>query len=107
METTGLLDMAISFSKLKNPALAPTDQLMFGKFKGCRVCDIVEDQFPYLMWLDANKMVSFTTESKKLMATTADLAKAKRHYEEEEKPYEDGYSESPGVHEINFDDVPF
>lgn len=99
--------MAISFSKLKNPALAPTDQLMFGKFKGCRVCDIVEDQFPYLMWLDANKMVSFTTESKRLLVTAADLAKAKRHYEEEEKPYEDGYSESPGVHEINFDDVPF
>ena len=99
--------MAISFSKLKNPALAQTDQLMFGKFKGCRVCDIVEDQFPYLMWLDANKMVSFTIESKRLLVTAADLAKAKRRYAGEVKPYEYGYSESPGVHEINFDDVPF
>lgn len=41
------------------------------------------------------------------MVAAADLATATRHYAEEVRPYEDGYSDYHSVPELNFDDVPF
>lgn len=79
--------MAKAFAQLKNPALAPTDQLQVGKFKGCRVCDIAPDQYEYLIWMEQNKIITLTKESIALVQKYAGFAEEVRHYEEEVAPY--------------------
>lgn len=79
--------MAKAFAQLKNPALAPTDQIPLGKLKGCRVCDVVSTEYDYLIWLDRNKYVTYTEDSIKLIKKHAGYAEAVRHYEEEVAPY--------------------
>lgn len=72
------------------------DTLMMGKFKGCRVCDILADEYEYLLWLDSNKMVKFSQE----VLTKIQAAITERdmdiYYSNEVAPYLD-----------DFDDLPF
>ena len=51
--------MSKSFSNLKDPRLALTDQITFGKLKGCRVCDVIEDHYEYLIWCEKQGYVKF------------------------------------------------
>lgn len=53
--------MSKPFKKVSSE-IGLNDTLMMGKFKGCRVCDIIEDDYEYLLWLDSNKMVKFSQE---------------------------------------------
>lgn len=51
--------MAKSFSKLKDPKLGLEDKLTFGKFKDCRICDIIQDHYEYLIWAEKEGYVKF------------------------------------------------
>jgi len=51
--------MAINFNKIKDPKLGLSDKLTFGKFKDCRICDILEDNYEYLIWAEKNGYVKF------------------------------------------------
>lgn len=44
--------MAITFKNIKDPKLGLTDVITFGKLKGCRVCDVIEDYHEYLIWAE-------------------------------------------------------
>jgi len=47
--------MAIKFNNIRDPKLIEmTTKLTFGKFNGCRVCDILQDSYDYIFWLDKN-----------------------------------------------------
>jgi hypothetical protein len=50
--------MAIAFSTIKDPRINLTDKLTFGKYTNCRVCDILEDNYEYVLWLHS-KMNNF------------------------------------------------
>jgi hypothetical protein len=44
--------MAKTFGSLKSNKLDMMDKLTIGKFAGCRICDIIADDFEYLIWLN-------------------------------------------------------
>jgi hypothetical protein len=50
--------MAKSFSSLKT-TIGLYDFLTFGKFKGCRVDSLIEEDYDYLQYLKHNKIVVF------------------------------------------------
>ena len=51
--------MAINFTKLKDPKLGMLDKFTFGKLKDCRVCDVIEDHYEYLIWAEKQGYVKF------------------------------------------------
>ena len=85
----GCLIMAITFKQLKSPLLAPIDQIPIGKFKGCRVCDVIEDNYEYLMWAEKQGFMKYSQEVVELIQEVAHFAKQKIHYTEEVEPYLD------------------
>jgi len=101
--------MAISFNKLKSPLLAPTDLIPLGKYKGCRVCDVIEDGYEYLIWAEKQGFLKYSAETVEIIKEAGHFMKEKRHYEEEEAPYEDGYGEVQKDLLDTFaeDDIPF
>lgn len=88
--------MAKAFAQLKISKLAPTDKLTFGKYAGCRVCDVWDD-YEYFLWLDKSNPCLFSQKCKDNFKAAEKMFLAERHYREEVDPY------------INqsFDDVPF
>lgn len=63
--------MAISFTKLKDPKLSLTDKITFGKLKDCRVCDVIEDHYEYLIWCEKQGFVKFQQSVIEVIAETA------------------------------------
>ncbi len=51
--------MALNFRNLKDPKLGLLDQITFGKLKGCRVCDVIEDHYEYLIWAEKQGYCKF------------------------------------------------
>ncbi len=51
--------MAKTFSNLKNPKCGMHDIISFGKLKGCRVCDVIEDHYDYLIWAEKQGYIKF------------------------------------------------
>lgn len=74
--------MAKSFSTLKDPKLGLLDKITFGKLKDCRVCDVVEDHYEYLIWAEKQGYVKFQQE-------VTDLILEQAHFEKWEAPVED------------------
>ena len=67
--------MAISFNKLKDPKLGLLDKITFGKLKDCRVCDVVQDHYEYLIWCEKQGFVKFSKEVEILICETASFEK--------------------------------
>ena len=89
--------MAISFNKLKDPKLGLLDKLTFGKLKDCRVCDVIQDHYEYLIWCEKQGFAKYTQE-----VTDSILEQA--NFEKWEAPVEDNPHHDP--HHISnwFDD---
>lgn len=51
--------MALNWKNIKDPKLGMLDQIMFGKLKGCRVCDVIEDHHEYLIWAEKQGFCKF------------------------------------------------
>jgi hypothetical protein len=107
--------MAISFKNIKNPKLGLTDTLTFGKLKGCRVCDVAQDHYEYLIWAEKSGYVKFQSEAIELIQEQASFAAWKINEIEEVAPYMDGNKHeylaeiaSRQDYDTSFDDdVPF
>lgn len=97
--------MAISFNKIKNPKLGLTDTITFGKLAGCRVCDVAQDHYEYLIWAEKSGFVKFQPEAIELIQEQASFAKWQVHYDEEVKPWFDENSPPPLIFDEG--DVPF
>lgn len=82
--------MAISFTKIKNPKLGITDTITFGKLAGCRVCDVAQDHYEYLIWAEKQGYVKFQPEAIELIQEQASFARWQIHQAEEVAPYMDG-----------------
>ena len=75
--------MAKSFKSLKDPKLHLTDKLTFGKYKDCRIIDIMPDSWEYLMWLSKNTKVPFGQDVLDEITKHFKGYEGKRHKEEE------------------------
>lgn len=94
--------MAIQFKNLKSPVLGMTDKIVAGKLAGCRVCDVIQDHYEYLIWADKAGLLKFQKIVVETLQEHAGFKAQQRHYEEEVKPW----IEPPAV-DISDDDVPF
>lgn len=86
-----------------------TDKILVGKLQGCRVCDVIQDHYEYLIWADKAGLMKFTKIVVETIQEHAHFKGQQRHYEEEVKPWEkDDYDESDfDIQQIDLDDVPF
>lgn len=67
--------MALNFKNLRDPKLGLTDKLTFGKFKDCRLCDIIEDHYEYLIWAEKQGYVKFQQDVTNLILEQANFEK--------------------------------
>ena len=81
--------MALQFNKLKNPKLGLTDTITFGKLKGCRICDVAQDHYEYLIWAEKSGYVKFQQEAIELIQEQASFARWQINETEEVAPYMD------------------
>ena len=81
--------MAISFKNIKDPKLGLTDTITFGKLKGCRICDVAQDHYEYLIWAEKSGYVKFQQEAIELIQEQASFARWQINETEEVAPYMD------------------
>lgn len=96
--------MAIAFKNLKSPVLGLTDKITSGKLAGCRVCDVIQDHYEYLMWADKAGLLKFQKIVVETIQEHAGFKNQQRHFEEEEKPWLESAEPLPLILD---DDVPF
>jgi hypothetical protein len=89
--------MAIQFKNVKSTVLDMQDKITVGKLQGCRVCDVIEDHYEYLIWADKSGLMKFTGIVVETIQEHAGYKNQQRHYDEEVKPWI----------EPDLDDVPF
>lgn len=87
--------MAKAWNQLKNPLLNLNSTIAKGKLANCRVCDVAETDWEYLLW--AHKQGYLPLDKAALQVVTAYQQQAlqDQHYREEVAPY------------VEFDDVPW
>ena len=94
----------MSFKSLKSPLLDMTDKITVGKLQGCRVCDVIQDHYEYLIWADKSGLMKFTKIVVETIQEHAGFKRQQVHYEEEIKPWLE-HEEPPVL--ILDEDVPF
>jgi uncharacterized protein (DUF3820 family) len=65
--------MSIPFAKARDPKLGLTDKLTFGKLKDCRICDVIQDHYEYLIWANKQGFVQFQKEVTDLIEEQANF----------------------------------
>lgn len=100
--------MAISFSKLKDPKLGLVDKLTFGKLKDCRVCDVIQDHYEYLIWAEKQGFVKFQQEVTDCILEQANFEKWEAPVEHNSQDdVKDLYEKVSRIDSSWEDDVPF
>jgi uncharacterized protein (DUF3820 family) len=98
--------VALQFKNIKNPKLGLTDTITFGKLKGCRICDVAQDHYEYLIWAEKSGYVKFQPEVITLIQEQASFAAWKIHEAQEVAPYKDDF-DLPKPVTFDDEDVPF
>jgi uncharacterized protein (DUF3820 family) len=81
--------MAKTFGNLKSNKLDMLDKLTMGKFAGCRICDIIADDFEYLIWLNKQGFANFTTPVMTDLLARSGFKEAEEYYQNEVAPWKD------------------
>jgi hypothetical protein len=81
--------MAKTFGSLKSNKLDMLDKLTMGKFADCRICDIIEDNFEYLIWLNKQGFANFTAPVMSDLLSRAGFKEAEEYYQNEIAPWKD------------------
>lgn len=88
--------MSKPFSQLKSTLLGYTDKLPFGKFKDCRICDILDEEYEYLIFLEKDGYVKYNNDLIERIKQKAGFELEKVHYQQEILPYlTDDYDDIP------------
>jgi len=77
----------IQFNNIKKPALGITDIIPSGKFKDCRVCDIINEDYEYLIWMNRNNYLQFTKPVIAKLHQLAAFAESVEFFDNEVAPY--------------------
>ena len=80
--------MAKTFGSLKSTKLDMTDKLTMGKFADCRICDIIADDFEYLIWLNKQGFANFTAPVMSDLLSRAGFKEVEENYKNEVEPWE-------------------
>jgi len=88
--------MTVQFNKLKSSTLSLFDTIPFGKFKNCRVVDIIEEDYESILYLQS-KSKFFSEEVVNVANKYKEAAEKIINYENEIKPYL----------KDDFEDIPF
>ncbi len=97
--------MAISFNKLNPTKLRLADKLTFGKLKECRLCDIIQDHYEYLIWAEKQGFVQFSKEVEEVIQDQANFS---RWQAPKEDVVVDTYDKFNGYVDSSWEeDVPF
>lgn len=101
--------MAISFKNIKSTKLGLQDKITFGKFAQCRVCDIIEDQYEYLIWANKAGLVAYTAPVMEKLTKLAGYHQELRYQREEVEPWlKPDYDDSEyTIQNSDLPDVPF
>lgn len=85
-----------------------TDKITVGKLSGCRVCDVIQDHYEYLIWADKAGLLKFSKIVVETIQEHAGYKAQQQHYLEEVAPYTKEYDE-PTRQELDFsdEDIPF
>ena len=100
--------MALNFKNLKDPKLGMLDKITFGKLKDCRVCDVIQDHYEYLIWAEKQGYVKYQQIVIETIHEHANFEK----WEDPDKRYADDkhtdtYEKIMAFTAIEEDDVPF
>jgi hypothetical protein len=82
--------MALQFKNLKSPLLDMTDKIPVGKLRDCRVCDVIQDHYEYLIWANKQGLLLFSKIVTETITEHAGFKNQQVHYAEEVAPYMDG-----------------
>ena len=100
--------MAISFNKLKDLKLGILDKLTFGKLKDCRVCDVIQDHYEYLIWAEKQGYCKYQKIVIETIQEAANFAKWEAPVEESSQDnIKDVYEKVTRIDYDWEDDVPF
>ncbi len=102
--------MALQFKNLRSSLLGFEDKITVGKLAGCRVCDVVQDHYEYLIWAEKSGLFKFTKIVTETIQEHAGYKSQQRFIEEEIKPWlEDDLvkREREMIRSILDEDVPF
>ena len=88
MET---LVMALQFKNLKSPLLGLDDKIPVGKLLGCRVCDVIQDHYEYLIWANKAGILKYTKVTCETILKHAGFEAQEQHYAEEIEPWTKDY----------------
>lgn len=86
------------------------DKILVGKLQGCRVCDVIQDHYEYLIWAEKSGLMKYTKIVVETIQEHAGFKNQQRFIEEEIKPYlEDDLirREREMLRSILDEDVPF
>ena len=84
------------------------DKILVGKLQGCRVCDVIQDHYEYLIWADKAGLMKFTKIVVETIQEHAGYKAQQRHYEEEVAPYlKKSVDMVKTTYEVFEDDIPF
>lgn len=88
--------MSKPFCKIKSTVLGLEDILTFGKYKGCRICDLIEDETSYLIFLEKDGYVKYNNDLIERIKQKAGFELEKVYYQQEILPYLiDDYDDIP------------
>lgn len=93
----------IAFKNLKKVTLDIQDKIPSGKLAGCRVCDVIEDHYEYLIWCNKNGMLHFSKPVITKIHQLAAYAENEEFFDNEIAPYLEQALAQNGI----FDDVPY
>ena len=84
------------------------DKLTFGKLKDCRVCDVVQDHYEYLIWANKQGYVQFQKEVTDLIEEQANFERWEGvdEHNSQDDIVKDTYEKFMGFSDME-DDVPF
>ena len=92
----GVPYMSKAFKDTKSSILGYTDKLTFGKFKDCRICDILDEEYEYLIFLEKDGYVKYNNDLIERIKQKAGFELEKVHYQQEILPYlTDDYDDIP------------
>lgn len=94
--------MAKSFKTLKDPKLHLLDMITIGKYKGCRVDSIVEQDHEYLIYMDKEKILSFSPEVLDKLKNKFSINNIEVHIPNDMK-----YGNRYYLDDFDYDDIPF
>lgn len=100
--------MAKAFTKLKDPKLGLLDKITFGKLRDCRLCDVIQDHYEYLIWCEKQGFVKFQQEAIDVIAEQANFKRWEAPVEESSQDnIKDVYEKITRIDYDWEDDVPF